>query len=253
MGTFAISGSASGIGAATASRLRDAGHRVIGIDQHDAEVVADLSTVDGRRTAVDAVGSLAPDGLDGLVAGAGLGPQERPWGRLVAVNYFGAITLLDGLRPLLARAGGAAVAICSNSAGITPIEDPAVLEAMAAGDEARARALGDDVHGGILYGATKLALARWIRSSVQAWGDAGVRLNAVAPGPVDTPLFAGSRADPELGPLVDALPIPHGGISSPQQIASVIGFLLGPDSAPCHGSIVFCDGGTDALLRPDAL
>ncbi len=251
MGTIAISGSASGIGAATAQRLQAAGHRVIGVDQHDAEVVADLSTDDGRAGALTAVTSLAPDGLDGLVAGAGIGPQERPSGRLVAVNYFGAVSLLDGLRPALARRGGAAVAICSNSAGITPVEDPAVLDAMAAGDEARARALADEIHGGIIYGATKLALGRWIRHQVQEWGDAGVRLNAVAPGPVDTPLFAGSRADPELGPLVDALPVPFGGLAAPGQIAAIIQFLLGPDSGNCHGSILFADGGTDALLRPD--
>jgi len=258
-GTIAISGSASGIGAATAERFRAAGHRVIGIDLHDAEVLADLSAVDGRRHAIEAVQSLAPDGLDGLVAGAGLGPQERPPGRLVAVNYFGAVTLLEGLLPLLSHGGtslspgGAAVVICSNSAGITPIEDPTVLETMAAGDEAGARGAADALHGAIVYGATKLALARWLRHSVQRWADRGVRINAVAPGPVETPLFAGSRADPEIGPLVDALPIPFGTISQPRQIAAVIAFLLGPDSGNCHGSILFSDGGTDALLRPDAL
>jgi NAD(P)-dependent dehydrogenase (short-subunit alcohol dehydrogenase family) len=169
------------------------------------------------------------------------------------VNFFGAITLLDGLRSALARGGGSAVAICSNSAGITPLEDPAVLDAMAAGDEARARALADEIHGAIIYGVTKRALARWIRGHVQEWADAGVRLNAVAPGPVDTPLYNGSREDPELAPFVDALPVPYGTISTPAQIAGIIAFLLGPDSANCHGSILFSDGGTDALLRPDAI
>ena len=48
MGTICVTGSASGMGAATAARLRDDGHRVIGVDQRDADVVADLVTADGR-------------------------------------------------------------------------------------------------------------------------------------------------------------------------------------------------------------
>jgi NAD(P)-dependent dehydrogenase (short-subunit alcohol dehydrogenase family) len=251
MGTIVISGSASGIGAATAERLRGAGHGVIGVDLAGADVVADLSDPDGRRTALAGIGELAVDGLDGVVAGAGLGPQERPAGRLVAVNYFGAVTLLDGLIDLLAARGGRAVAICSNSAGITPVDDPAVLDAMAAGDEPRARALADGLHGAVVYGATKLALGRWLRRTAPAWAERGVRLNAVAPGPVDTPLLAGSRADPELGPLVDALPVPFGGVAEPATIAGVIAFLLGPESGNVCGSVLFADGGTDALLRPD--
>ena len=47
MGTICVTGSASGMGAATAARLRDDGHRVIGVDQRDADVVADLSTREG--------------------------------------------------------------------------------------------------------------------------------------------------------------------------------------------------------------
>jgi NAD(P)-dependent dehydrogenase (short-subunit alcohol dehydrogenase family) len=251
MGTIVISGSASGIGAATAELLRRADHRVIGIDLADADVVADLSDPAGRDEASARIGGLAPDGIDGLVAGAGLGPQERPPGRLVAVNFFGATALLSGLVDLLALRGGRAVAICSNSAGITPVDDPAVLDAMADGDEPRARALADDLHGAVVYGATKLALGRWLRRTAPHWAERGVRLNAVAPGPVDTPLLAGSRADPELGPLVDALPVPFGGVAEPDAIAGVIAFLLGTGSGNVCGSILFADGGTDALLRPD--
>ena len=53
MGIYAISGSASGMGAATRARLEAAGHQVIGIDLRDAEVIADLGTVEGRRRADD--------------------------------------------------------------------------------------------------------------------------------------------------------------------------------------------------------
>jgi hypothetical protein len=67
-----------------------------------------------------------------------------------------------------------------------------------------------------------------------------------------TPLLQGSYDDPELGPLVDALPVPWGTPPfAAAGIARVIDFLLSAASAPVHGSILFADGGTDALLRPD--
>ncbi|MCY4424603.1 MAG: hypothetical protein OXC06_16205, partial [Acidimicrobiaceae bacterium] len=74
MGTYAISGSASGMGAATRRRLEAAGHQVVGIDRREAEVIADLGTADGRTEAAAAVISAAGGVLDGAVSAAGLGP-----------------------------------------------------------------------------------------------------------------------------------------------------------------------------------
>ena len=104
MGIYAISGSASGMGAATRSRLEAAGHRVVGIDRRDAEVCADLGTAEGRAEAVGAVVDAAGGVLDGAVSAAGLGPPTA--GELIArVNYFGSVALLEGLRPALSRFG----------------------------------------------------------------------------------------------------------------------------------------------------
>jgi NAD(P)-dependent dehydrogenase (short-subunit alcohol dehydrogenase family) len=254
MSTFVVTGSASGIGRATRLRLERDGAEVIGVDLHDAEVVADLATSDGRELAVTTVAQLAPAGLDGCVAAAGIGPHERPVERIVAVNYFGAVAVLAGLADLLADRRGVAVAVASNSAGITPVDPPDVLEAMRAGDEPRALERARSMHGAVLYGASKRALTTWVRGSAERFGAAGVRLNAVAPGPVRTPLLQGSIDDPELGPLVDALPVPWGDApSEPDQMAGIIAFLLSDSSAPVHGSVLFADGGTDAMMRPDAL
>ena len=69
--TILVTGSASGIGAGTAARLRTAGHRVIGADLRDAEIKADLGTPAGRVSLLEQAQRLAPDGLDGVIAGAG--------------------------------------------------------------------------------------------------------------------------------------------------------------------------------------
>ena len=247
----AVTGAASGIGAAVVAELEAGGARVVGVDVHDAQVVADLSTPEGCAEAVRAVTEAAHGRLDGAVACAGLGPHVRPTAGIARVNYFGALRVLDGLLPALrGGTGPAAVAISSNSAGITPPDEP-LLAALAAEDEADALARAEALDGATVYGMSKLALARAVRRRAQAWGAAGVRLNAVAPGPVDTPLLDASRADPTLGPLVDALPIPLARRARPQEIASVVAFLLGARSSYVHGSVLFADGGSDALLRPD--
>jgi NAD(P)-dependent dehydrogenase (short-subunit alcohol dehydrogenase family) len=75
----------------------------------------------------------------------------------------------------------------------------------------------------------------------------------VAPGPIDTPLLAGGLDDPVLGPLIEALPVPVGRRGTPVEIARAVEFLLDPANGFVHGSILFVDGGSDAMLRPDSL
>ncbi|MCW5891685.1 MAG: SDR family oxidoreductase [bacterium] len=250
----ALSGAASGIGAAVRARLLCDGARVIGVDLGDAEVCADLATPAGRRAAVDGVRALAPQGLTGAVACAGLGPHVPDRGLLVSVNYFGAAELLEGLRPLLVgRPGAAAVAVASNSASLPNAVD-ALVDHCLAGDENAARTAAATLHGASAYAASKRALACWVRRSATGpdWAGRSVRLNAVAPGAVQTPLLDGSLADPVLGPAVRGFPIPTGGFGTPDAVADAIAFLLGPDARFCCGSVLFVDGGSDALLRPDA-
>jgi 3alpha-hydroxysteroid 3-dehydrogenase len=251
--TVAITGSASGIGAAVARRFERSGVRVIGVDVHDAQVEADLSQPAGRAQAVAALTELARGRLDGLVLCAGVGPQTRPTEAITAVNFFGALAVLDAMLPLLAEGDApAAVVVASNSAGITPAHD-GLLQLLLDGEEEEAAASASGLDGATVYGMSKLALTRAMRRRVGAWGKAGVRLNAVAPGPVDTPLLAGGLEDPVLGPLIDALPVPIGRRGNPAEIAAAIGFLLDPANGYIHGSVLFVDGGSDALLRPDGL
>lgn len=230
---------------------------MIGVDLRDAEVIADLGTPQGRTAAIGAVAELAGnDGIDGLVTWAGLtGLTGTPGSELVSVNYFGTVALLDGLRPLLAEGDRpAAVAVSSNSATCQPGVPMDVTQLCLAGDEEAARQAADLAGGIRSYPASKLAVARWVRRHAPApqWAGAGITLNAVAPGPVDTPMLQATRNDPVLGQFVDAYPVPAGRHGTAAELAAFMAFLLGPDARFCCGSVFVVDGGTDAHLRPDA-
>jgi 3alpha-hydroxysteroid 3-dehydrogenase len=251
MRTTIVTGSASGIGAAVRLRLERAGERVLGVDVRDADILADLARPDGRAAAIAAVRAACGGRLDGLVACAGVGPHVEPASTIVALDYFGAQALLEGLHDVLAAGERpAAVAVSSNSSTL-PGSDTALVAACLAGDEDAACRLALDLGGHPAYAGSKRALALWVRRTAPAWARTGVRLNAVAPGAVLTPLLREGLDHPTLGPAIRGFPIPTGGFGGADQVAAVIAFLLGPEAAFCCGSVVFVDGGSDALFRPD--
>ncbi|MEE8373725.1 MAG: 3-alpha-hydroxysteroid dehydrogenase, partial [Dehalococcoidia bacterium] len=90
MATTVVTGSASGIGASIRKRLERAGDGVIGVDIRDAEIIADLSTKDGREAAISGVKRRC-DEIDRFVACAGIATDARPPSLIPSVNYFGAI------------------------------------------------------------------------------------------------------------------------------------------------------------------
>lgn len=244
------------MGAATRRRLEADGQRVIGVDLHDAEVVADLRDPEGRATAVGSVADLVGDGsVDGVVTWAGVpGLSDVPGSLVASVNYFGTVALLEGLRPLLARGDRpAAVAISSNSVTCQPALPLDVVEHCLRGDEPAARVAADAAGGVATYPATKLAIARWARRHAPSpeWAGAGITLNVVAPGAVETPLLDTVRTDSVIGGLIDAFPIPVGRKGTADELAALVVFLLGPDARFLCGSVLFADGGSDAVLRPD--
>jgi len=255
MTTIAITGAASGIGKATAERLIGSGHRVISVDMRDADVVADLRIASARRGAADAIIAACDGVLDGAVTCAGLGGiPSRAGSQLIDVNYFGTVDLLTALRPSLAAAPAASVvALGSNSTTISPRIPMNVVDACLAGDRDRAAARADQVGAVATYPATKVGVSRWVRrlAPTPEWIGAGIRMNVVAPGMIETALIAEQRRDEEMRPLLELLPIPVGRPGRPEEIASLIEFLVGPDSTFFCGSIVLADGGSEALLRPD--
>jgi NAD(P)-dependent dehydrogenase (short-subunit alcohol dehydrogenase family) len=166
------------------------------------------------------------------------------------VNYFGTVEVMEGLRPLLAP-GGAAVAISSNSTTVQPDIPLELVDACLAGERERSARLADESGSLRAYPATKIAVAHWVRRNATTadWAGAGLRLNAIAPGMIDTPMIAEMRADATTAPMLDMLPIPLGRPGRPEEIATLASFLLSEDASFFCGSVVFCDGGSDALLR----
>lgn len=253
MKTYVVSGAASGIGAATTALLREQGHRVITVDLRDADVVADLATADGRARAVEGIRTLT-DVVHGIVPAAGIAGLTGVDPALVtSVNFFGAIALVRGLRPQLAAARESAVVVlASNSISCQPGWSSDVASACLRDDEEGARTAAAEVDAVHVYPATKAALAYWVRREgvKQEWAGAGIRLNAVAPGLIATPMTDRLREDPQLGVFADAYPSALGRPGRPEEVAGAIGFLLSDAAALVVGSVLYVDGGTDALLNP---
>jgi NAD(P)-dependent dehydrogenase (short-subunit alcohol dehydrogenase family) len=253
MRNVVVTGSASGLGAAIARRLEKDGQRVIGVDRRDALIVADLGTPEGRRSAVEDALAACENRIDGVVSCAGLGPYDEPV-PITRVNYFGAIAILDGLKPALAAGvQPAAVGISSVGGAFEALAIPEYIEACQAGDEERAASLIEDRDGNTSYCNAKRALAIAIRRRAAEWGALGVRLNAVLPGKTETPMLDALLAHEDHAPAVNALPVPLGRSAPADEVAGAVAFLLGPDSSYVHGHLLFADGGSDAFVRPDTV
>jgi len=251
MGTYVITGGASGIGAAITLQLRAEGHRVLVVDLREADIIADLATPEGRAEAVAAVAKATGGELAGLVACAGVGSHVPDRKLITAVNYFGAVDLVEGLRPLLADNRASVLLISSNSAPMPT--SPDFVESLLSGDEAAACAIADRMQSHPVYSGSKQALTRWMRRNTQAYAAQGIRLNAIAPGYTRTPLSAAVEDNPEYGEAIRQFiaSIPIGRPGLPQDIADAASFLLGDKAGFICGAMLFVDGGHDAMLRPE--
>ena len=252
MKTYAVTGGASGIGAAIKQHLVDAGHRVISIDINNADIQSDLSSDEGRRGAVDAITAAATGGLDGLIACAGVGSHIENLALIPSVNYFGAVALVEGLRDLLAQSAGSVVLISSNSAPAQT--DAEYVDALLNGNESAAKERTGTMDGQPAYSGSKQALTRWMRRNNADYAGQGIRMNAIGPGYTRTAMSAAVEDDPVYGPaikeFVATIPLKRPG--QPEDIAQAVSFLLSDAASFISGSMLFVDGGHDALFRPDS-
>ena len=242
-----VTGVASGIGRATCRRLaRDAAAlgatgKVAAVDLGPSpaldELVEELRGLGaealplyGDMGSADAPGRVVSEavecfgGLDGLVSNAGV---NRPgalveyavedWDWLFAVNTRATWLLAKAAYPALKESRGAIVAVGSMS--------------------------GSNAHAGLgAYGPTKAAVIMLGRVLAQELGRDGIRVNSVSPGMVRTGMTERVYANEEVAAARDAL-VPLGRVATPEDIADVIAFLLGPDARYVNGHDLIVDGG----------
>lgn len=232
-----VTGAASGVGLATVRALQEDGHRVVGTDL--AEAPADLAGVDwvrgditDRQTwdrVVELVREHDPRGATCLAACAAdlvvapfLDTPMEDWARLFDVNVGGVIRALQALMPdMLERGSGSVAVVCSVNSFF--VED-----------------------GLSAYSTTKAALLHVVRSAALEYAQRGVRINAVCPGAIDTPLFARaleSLESPTAAREAVERRTPTGEILRPEEIAAVVRFLLTDAASGMSGAAVTVDGG----------
>lgn len=165
--------------------------------------------------------------LDGLVNNAGVadfGPIRDTtydrWRTVLATNLDGPFLMTQAFTDLLAADGGGAVVNVTSISGL------------------RASTLR------VAYGTSKAALAQLTLQQAVELGELGIRVNAVAPGPVDTKLALAVHTPDIRAAYHDALPLNRYG--SEDEIAAAIAFLLGDDASFITGQILAADGGFQA-------
>ena len=170
----------------------------------------------------------------------------------IVCRVFGFLIGSVDSKTLVAKKRGSVLIVASNSAPMVPGDDEFVQTCLG-GDEAAACAHIETRDGHTAYAGSKRAISVWMRRNVVSYAQAGVRLNAVAPGITQTPLADKVMADEELGQAMQEFGkmVPWGGTAQPAQIANVMRFMLSEEADFVCGAVFFVDGGSDAMLRSD--
>ncbi len=247
---YVVTGADSGLGRSVARLLAEQGRVITCGVTGEVDVNADLTTAEGRAQLVAEVDSLSGGQVDGVVAAAGIG---APRVETVALNYFGTVAVMEGLRPLLAKSPAPAAVVVSSSSTLNR-GNASLVRACLRDNEAHALNVAGRLvrtgRGSQLYRSGKIALNHWVRRASVApeWAGSGVVLNAVAPGIIATELVMRSW-ERERRLLETALPQPLGSPGPVSAVAALLAHAVSPHSRFMTGQIIYCDGGTDALVR----
>jgi NAD(P)-dependent dehydrogenase (short-subunit alcohol dehydrogenase family) len=235
--TLVLTGASRGIGHATVKRFSSEGWRVLTCSRQpfDArcpwpggeENHIQIDLADPKKTieAIAVIQSKLNGRLHALVNNAGISPKGpggsrlstldtdlRTWGHVFHVNFFASVVLARGLMAELAAAKGAVVNVTSIA--------------------------GARVHpfAGAAYATSKAALAALTREMAHDFGPMGVRVNAIAPGEVETAILS-----PGTDKIVDGLPLRR--LGQPSEVADVIWFLCSAQSSYVSGTEIEVNGG----------
>ena len=241
-----VTGAARGIGLATARWFLANGYRVVLLDNDEATLVAAEQAL--RHEGVSAELAIAVPAdvshpqqvdaavqrtvdhfgrIDALVNNAGvavfkpIGETSFHEGRTVmATNLDGAFLMTQAVVPVMLEQGGGAVVNIASISGL------------------RASTLR------VAYGTSKAALIHLTKQQAVEYGNAGVRVNAIAPGPVETAMAKAVHTPAIRADYHDTIPLARYG--SEEEIANAIGFLCSPQASYINGQVLAVDGGFDA-------
>lgn len=237
--TLLLTGASRGIGHATVKRFGAAGWRVLTVSRHafsedcpwdggkDNHLQLDLSDLDALPDAIAMIREKLPEGrLDAMVNNAAISPKAADGGRLgvletdldvwrqvFAVNFFSVALLGRGLIGELTTAKGTILNVTSIA--------------------------GARVHpfAGVAYATSKAALAALTREMASEFGGRGVRVNAIAPGEIDTSILS-----PGTDELVER-EIPMRRLGTPEEVAATIYFLCSGPASYVNGAEIHINGG----------
>jgi NAD(P)-dependent dehydrogenase (short-subunit alcohol dehydrogenase family) len=234
--TLLLTGASRGIGHATVKRFSSEGWRVLTCSRkpfdercpwpggEENHIQVDLSDPNSTINAIPIIKEKVNGRLDALVNNAGISPKGptnerlnsietdlKTWGHVFHVNFFSSVVLVNGLIDELKEAKGSIVNVTSIA--------------------------GSRVHpfAGAPYATSKAALAALTREMAYDLGPLGIRVNAIAPGEVETSILS-----PGTEKIVDARPLQR--LGQPSEVASVIFFLCSGQSSYISGTEVQVNG-----------
>jgi NAD(P)-dependent dehydrogenase (short-subunit alcohol dehydrogenase family) len=231
-----VTGGSTGIGLAAARRIAAEGAHVFVTGRREEELAKAVAAI-GDATGVPGDVSVGADldrlyaqvrergqGLDVVFANAGINHiatleelTEEVHDRIFDINVKGVVLTVQKALPLLNE--GASVILTSSTASTNGMAG-----------------LG-------AYGASKAAVRAYARTWTNELRGRGIRINAISPGPTDTPLFdvLGDRADETKAAIAAA--IPAGRLADPDELAAAVTFLASSQSSFVHGADLVVDGG----------
>lgn len=237
-----ITGGARGIGLAIGEWFLAHGHRIVLIDidadtlgktdsilndpQHVLALHCDVSNPEQVQTSIDKV--MATFGrIDALVNNAGVAVFKpigkttfEDWRHVMSTNLDGAFLCTQACAPEMVKIGGGSVVNIASISGL------------------RASTLR------VAYGTSKAALIHLTKQQAVELGNVGIRVNAIAPGPVETEMAKLVHSVAIRSDYYDAIPLNRYGTT--EEIASVVGFLCSPAASYVNGQFLAVDGGFDS-------